>query len=97
MINKTDQIVQGKKKIDKLAKGIILSLEDNKSLNEIRAEYLTATDLIAREQSKVNMEFDVKYHQCAIDFINKEVEWWQERKKKNADTKTEKGSGESSS
>lgn len=92
-INKTDKILQGKLKIDKLSKGIILSPEDHKELNEIRADYLTETDTIAREQSKVNLEFDVKYHQCAEKFIEKELEWWKKRKeRKNGDTKTEKSS-----
>jgi hypothetical protein len=93
-VNKTDVLMQTKQKIDKAAKGIILTPEENKDLNVIRAEYLTATDEIAREQSKVNFEFDVKYHNCAEEFVKKELLWWENIKKQRnvVNSKTTKSS-----
>lgn len=75
-INKTDVLMQTKLKIDKASKGIVLTQEESKELNGIRAEYLTNVDQIAREQSKVNLEFDVRYHNEAEKMIKLELEWW---------------------
>jgi hypothetical protein len=80
-INKTDVLEKLKLKIDKAAQGKVLTKELEKELNGIRAEYLTNVDQIAREQSKVNLEFDVKYHNEAEKMMELELEWWKNLKK----------------
>jgi hypothetical protein len=80
-INKTDVLEKLKLKIDKAAQGKVLTKELEKELTGIRAEYLTNVDQIAREQSKVNLEFDVKYHNEAEKMMELELEWWKNLKK----------------
>lgn len=89
-VNKTDVLMELKKKIDKAAKGIILTRELEKDLNGIRAEYLTNVDQISREQSKVNLEFDVRYHKEAEKMMELELEWWNNLKAQRKEKKDEK-------
>jgi RNA polymerase-interacting CarD/CdnL/TRCF family regulator len=86
-INKGDIINQIKAKIDKTAKGITLNGEETKELNGIRADYLTKSDEIARELGtkeeewkKERTKYEVKFYDAAIDFAQRELDWWNKLK-----------------
>ena len=99
-INKGDIINQIKTKIGKASKGITLSEEETTELNVIRAEYLGDAEKIAAELreeeikwEKERTKYEVKFYDSAIDFANRELDWWNKLKtQRNADSKTKKSS-----